>query len=337
MNLSNTSLEPSHFPVMLDEVIKICSPEKGGIFVDCTFGGGGYSKEILKFPNTSVIAFDRDKKVEKNVNILKKKYSNRFSFFNEKFSNLNRVLENKKKVDALIFDLGLSTFQLQDMSRGFSFKSKDKIDMNMGLAPFSAEDVLNNLDEKNLKAIIKIFGDEKEAFKIVKNIINLRKTKRISKVIELVELIENSKKKNFKKKINVCTKTFQALRIFVNKETSELIEGIIKATKFVKPGGKIIIISFHSIEDKIVKYYFNNFSSDRSRSSRYFPEDKNNTIVLFKNKNNFLIPSAKEIRINPPSRSAKLRFAVRNDNNFIEPIDLKNKFRKYLNLEEIHV
>ena len=337
MNLSNTSLEPSHFPVMLDEVIKICSPEKGGIFVDCTFGGGGYSKEILKFPNTSVIAFDRDKKVEKNVNILKKKYSNRFSFFNEKFSNLNRVLENKKKVDALIFDLGLSTFQLQDMSRGFSFKSKDKIDMNMGLAPFSAEDVLNNLDEKNLKAIIKIFGDEKEAFKIVKNIINLRKTQRISKVIELVELIENSKKKNFKKKINVCTKTFQALRIFVNKETSELIEGIIKATKFVKPGGKIIIISFHSIEDKIVKYYFNNFSSDRSRSSRYFPEDKNNTIVLFKNKNNFLIPSAKEIRINPPSRSAKLRFAVRNDNNFIEPIDLKNKFRKYLNLEEIHV
>ena len=337
MNLSNTSLEPSHFPVMLDEVIKICSPEKGGIFVDCTFGGGGYSKEILKFPNTSVIAFDRDKKVEKNVNILKKKYSNRFSFFNEKFSNLNRVLENKKKVDALIFDLGLSTFQLQDMSRGFSFKSKDKIDMNMGLAPFSAEDVLNNLDEKNLKAIIKIFGDEKEAFKIVKNIINLRKTQRISKVIELVELIENSKKKNFKKKINVCTKTFQALRIFVNKETSELIEGIIKATKFVKPGGKIIIISFHSIEDKIVKYYFNNFSSDRSRSSRYFPEDKNNTIVLFKNKNNFLIPSAKEIRINPPSRSAKLRFAVRNDNNFIEQIDLKNKFRKYLNLEEIHV
>jgi len=336
MNLSNTLLESSHFPVMLDEVIKICSPEKGGIFVDCTFGGGGYSKEILKFPNTSVIAFDRDKKVEKNAKILKDKYSNRFSFFNEKFSNLQKVLDNKKKVDAIIFDLGLSTFQLQDMSRGFSFKSKDKIDMNMGLAPFSAEDVLNNLDEKSLKSIIKIFGDEKEAFKIVKNIINFRKTKRISKVIDLVKLIESSKKKNFKKKINVCTKTFQALRIFVNKETSELIEGIIKATKFVKPGGKIIVVSFHSIEDKIVKYYFNNFSTDRSRPSRYLPEDKNNSIVLFKKRNNFLIPSSKEIRINPPSRSAKLRFSIRNDNNFIEPTELKDKFKKYLNLEEIN-
>ncbi len=337
MNLTNTSLDCSHFPVMLKEVIKICSPENGGTFVDCTFGGGSYSQEILKFPNTSVIALDRDKNVENKAANLKNKYLDRFSFHHEKFSNLDKVLNKQKKVDTIIFDLGISSLQLQDMSRGFSFKSKDKIDMNMGLASHNAEDVLNNLNEKDLKLIIKIFGEEKEASKIVKNIIKARKTKRISKVIDLVKIIENSKRKNYKKKINICTKTFQALRIFVNKETSELIEGVIKATKFLRSGGKIIIITFHSIEDKIIKFYFNNYSINKSKPSRYLPEDKVHSSILFQSKNKFLIPKNEEIKINPPSRSAKLRFAIRSDENFTEPKELKNKFQKYLNLEELNV
>ena len=161
-------------------------------------------------------------------------------------------------MDAIIFDLGLSSYQLKDMSRGFSFKSNQKIDMNMGLANLSAEKILNDCDEHNLKLIIKILGEEKEASKIVKNIVKGRKLKKISTVFVLVDIIKKSKKKDFSKKINILTKTFQALRIFVNKETTELIEGIIKATKFIKSDGKIIVISFHSIEDKIVKFYFSN-------------------------------------------------------------------------------
>jgi len=338
MNVPNLSLDTSHYPVMLREVIELCSPQKGGNFIDCTFGGGSYTKEILKFPNTKVIALDRDRTVISTVEKIKKKYLDRFLFHNEKFSNLDKIIKNEKKIDAIIFDLGISSFQLADMSRGFSFKSKEKIDMNMGLAAISAEDVLNNLDENNLKLIIKIFGEEKEAAKIVRNIVKARKIKKISKVSDLVEIIEKSKKKNYKKKINVCTKTFQALRIFVNKETTELIEGIIKATKLIKSGGKIIVISFHSIEDRIVKFYFTNYSQNKSKPSRYLPEEDTEQTVLFQNyRNHLLKPSVEEIQENPPSRSARLRVAVRNENNFIIPEELKFKFKRYLELENINV
>ncbi len=338
MNVPQTSLEPSHFPVMLNEVIKICSPEKGGSFVDCTFGGGGYSEELLKFPNTKVTALDRDKSVGKKAKEISKKYLDRFSFYNEKFSDLDKILEGKDKVDTIIFDLGISSLQLMDLSRGFSFKSNEKIDMNMGLSLISAEEVLNNYDESSLKLIIKILGEEKEAGKIVKNILRTRKIKRISKIPELVEIIKRSKKKNFSKKINVCTKTFQALRIFVNKETTELIEGIIKATRFIKDDGKIIIISFHSIEDKIIKFYFKNYSENNLRPSRYLPEDELKKLIFFKDKKNNLIrPTEEEIKQNPPSRSAKLRFATRNKKKFEDPKIFKKKFKKYLDLESLNV
>ena len=337
MNVPQTSLESSHFPVMLNEVIKICSPEKGGSFVDCTFGGGGYSKELLKFPNTTVIALDRDKSVAEKARKISQKYLDRFSFYNEKFSNLDKVLADKDKVDTIIFDLGMSSFQLQDLSRGFSFKSNNKIDMNMGLSSISAEEVINNFNENSLKLIIKILGEEKESKKIVNNILKAREVKKISKTSELVEIIKKSKKKNFSKKINVCTKTFQALRIFVNKETTELIEGVIKATKFLKSGGKIIIVSFHSIEDKIVKFYFKSHSQNSSKPSRYLPEDRVNKLVFFKDKkSNLMKPSEKEIKENPPSRSAKLRFATRNEDDFLDPKIFKKKFKKYLDLESLN-
>ena len=281
MNVPQTSLESSHFPVMLNEVIKICSPEKGGSFLDCTFGGGGYSEELLKFPNTKVTALDRDKSVLGKAEKILKKYHHRFSFYNEKFSNLDKILEGKEKVDTIIFDLGMSSFQLMDLNRGFSFKSNSKIDMNMGLSPISAEEVLNNFDESSLKSIIKILGEEKESTKIVKNILKVRKKKKILNIPQLVDIIKKSKKRNFSKKINVCTKTFQALRIFVNKEITELIEGVIKATKFIKSDGKIIIISFHSIEDKIIKFYFKNFSENNLRPSRYLPEDSQKKLLFF--------------------------------------------------------
>jgi 16S rRNA (cytosine1402-N4)-methyltransferase len=333
MNNPNSSLELSHFPVMLDEVIKICSPKSGDLFVDCTFGAGGYSKSLLQFSNTKVIALDRDSFILETTKELKKKYPERFSFYQKKFSKVDEVAQNKN-ADAIVFDLGLSSIQLNNLERGFSFKSKKNLDMSMGLSNMSAEEVINNYSEHKLKSIIRVLGEEKDASRIAKNIIKERLVKKITKVDQLVAIIEKSKKKNYTNKINPSTKTFQALRIFVNKEITELIQGIINATKILKPGGKILIISFHSIEDKIVKFFFSNFSTNRSKPSRYFPESSDNNISLFeKYKNKIIKPTNLEINKNPPSRSAKLRYAVRNKNKFIYPEELSIKFKKYLELE----
>ena len=336
MNNQTSSLEFSHIPVMLNEVLKISSPTNGGKFIDCTFGAGGYSKEILKFPTTTVKAIDRDKKTSSFAIQLEKKFPDRFKFYRVKFSELDTISEDK--ADVIIFDLGLSSIQLDDLDRGFSFKSKNKLNMTMGLNEVTALEVINNLSEKNLRLIIKILGDEKEASKIAKNIIKFRVKKKITNTNDLVKIIIDSKKKVFKKKINPCTKTFQALRIFVNKEITELINGVINATKQLKPGGKIIIISFHSLEDKIIKYFFSNFSKSKSRASRYFPESNDLGTELFeKYKNNVLRPSKQEMNYNNRSRSAKLRFAIRSKNQFVHPTDLEKKFNKYLTLESINV
>lgn len=333
------SSKSPHFSVMLDEVIKICSPDKGGVYIDCTFGGGGYSKKLLKSSKTKVIALDRDQFTLSIAKELQKKYPNSFSFYEKKFSEIESIASNQS-ADVIIFDLGLSSIQLNNLKRGFSFKSKETLDMSMGLTNMSAEKVINNYSQKTLSLIFKILGEEKEASRIAKNIIKARSEKKITKVDQLVEIIEKSKKKEYTSKIHPCTKTFQALRIFVNKEITELITGIIGATKVLKPGGKILIISFHSIEDKIVKYFFSNFSSNRSKPSRYFPEnnnDKDNDILFDQYKNKILKPSFEEIIKNPPSRSAKLRYATRSKNNFFYPEDLITKFKKYLDLESSYV
>ena len=336
MKTITPSLETSHFPVMLNEVIKISSPHKGGFFVDCTFGGGGYSKSILKYPKTKLIGIDRDKSVTSTAKKLEKKFKNRFKFFQVKFSQIDKIL--KENVDTIIFDLGLSSLQLKNLSRGFSFHSKDELDMTMGLSDFSAKEAVNNLGEIQLKSIIKILGEEKEAKIIAKNIVKARSDKKITKVDELVKIIEKSKKIKFPSKINPSTKTFQALRIFVNKEITELINGMVNATKYLKPGGKIVIITFHSIEDKIVKFFFKNFSKNKSNPSRYLPEENSDNPALFENYINKIIkPSKKEIRNNNPSRSAKLRFAVRSKNNFFYPKIFFQKFNKYLRIEAYNV
>ena len=161
MNNSISSLELSHFPVMLNEVTKISLPSKGGTYIDCTFGGGGYSKQLLKFSKTIIKGLDRDEKVKEIGKRLEKKYPKRFKFYQTRFSQLETV--TKDPVDVIIFDLGLSSIQLNDLERGFSFKSNENLDMSMGLNKISAQDAINNLSELELKLIIKIFGEEKEA------------------------------------------------------------------------------------------------------------------------------------------------------------------------------
>ncbi len=257
---------------MLNEVLKICNPASGGNFIDCTFGYGGYSNALLSFPKTKVIAFDRDYQTKKYAEKTKQNFKSRFSFHNKKFSELSKIINDKTKFDVIIFDLGLSSMQIFDLDRGFSFNSKSSMDMRMGLNSISAQEVVNSFSQSTLNEIFKFFGEEKESFKISKNIINDRKKSPILTNFELAKIIKKSKKKNFNKKINVSTKVFQALRIFVNKEFSELINGLIEATKLIKSGGKIIVISFHSLEDRIVKFFFTNYSKNKSKTSRYVPE-----------------------------------------------------------------
>ena len=177
MSKKTISSEISHFPVMLSEVIEASLPLKGGTFVDCTFGGGGYSEALLSFPKTKVIALDRDNNVVSTAKELEKKFKNRFQFYQSKFSQIDKILKND--IDTIIFDLGLSSIQLNNLKRGFSFKSKDKLDMRMGLSDFSLKDAINNLSQEQLKLIIKILGEEDEASIISKNIIKARSEKKL--------------------------------------------------------------------------------------------------------------------------------------------------------------
>ena len=169
--------QTTHYPVMLKQVLSIVSPKKGGIYIDCTFGGGGYSEAILKHLNTKVIALDRDSSTINRAESLKKKFPKRFNYFNNKFSDLEKVIESDEKPDAIIFDLGISSFQLKDPKRGFSFKSNTSINMEMGLNESSVYEVVNNLGKTELANIIRMLGDEKDAKKIANNIASYRKKK----------------------------------------------------------------------------------------------------------------------------------------------------------------
>ena len=318
-----------HYPVLLDEIIGIITPQYGGSFIDCTFGQGGYTKKILEFSNTKVIAIDRDKDVSIYADELKKKYKNKFDFKNIKFSQIDELNLNKENIKGIIFDLGYSFSQIKDLKKGLSFKSKGKLDMRMGINDFSCHDVISKLSENNLNNIFKFFGDEKYSKIIARKIVKIRQSKQIN-TQDLVEIIENTKKfKN--QKINNSTKIFQALRIFVNKEISELINGLINAFNILPVGGVIVVITFHSLEDKIVKFFFKNYSENKN-SSRYFPIKNKNHKCFKLNIKKPIIPSNEEIKINPPSRSSKLRYAIKINEkcNFTE---LKQKFKYLTDIE----
>ena len=221
-----------HYPVLLNELISIITPQHGGTFIDCTFGQGGYTKKILSYNNTQVIALDRDVESKKKANKILEEFQDRFIFKNKKFSQLENLKLKNENVRGIIFDLGYSYTQIKDPIKGLSFNSVGELNMQMGLNDFSAKDAINKLEVIELEKIFKFFGEEKEAKKIAVNIVKERKTKKIDTKI-LVELIEKTKrKKNFK--IHSATKVFQALRIFVNKEISELIHGLIAATRVLK-------------------------------------------------------------------------------------------------------
>jgi len=320
----------SHYPVLLSEIISIITPQYGGTFIDCTFGQGGYTKEILNFKNTKVIALDRDLESLKKSEEIKNKFKDRFLFKNIKFSELNNLRIKNENIRGVIFDLGYSYTQIKDPKKGLSFDNVGELNMRMGINDFSAKEVINNLDEKELAQIFKYFGDEKDSNRIAHNIVEDRATREIT-TEELVRIIESSKrKKNLK--THSATKVFQALRIFVNKEISELIYGLINAAKVVKKDGIIAVVTFHSIEDKIVKHFFKSLSENKS-VSRYMPKVEEK-IKLFKSINKKAIfPSENEVKNNPPSRSAKLRYVIKKEDFYDFENDLLEKFDHLIKIE----
>ena len=322
--------EKKHFPVLLDKLISIISPLYGGLFIDCTFGQGGYSEQILKNEKNSIIALDRDKSVFRDVEVLKQKYPIRFNFYNVKFSEIDKLDINPDNLKAIIFDLGYSFKQIKDKSRGISFHSKTNLNMKMGLNEFSADDVVNKLEFEDLSKIIKFFGDENKSKLISKKIIIKIKKKKLN-TEDLVSIINQVKIK--KKNVHPATKTFQALRIFVNKEISELINGLINSFKILPIGGVMVVITFHSIEDKIVKFFFKHYS-ENNRISRYVPKPEDRKILFKLLDKKATLPKISEIKLNPPSRSAKLRYAVKinNSDNFE---DFFSKFQKLLSIEDL--
>ena len=331
MNATIKLENEKHFPVLLEKLISIISPLYGGTFIDCTFGQGGYSKKILENKYNNIIAIDRDVKSLEISKKFEKKYKNRFKFENIKFSEINRIKTNKNILKGIIFDLGYSTAQIKDPEKGLSFLTKGKLNMQMGLNEFSANEIVNDFDQSSLSKIFYSFGDEKKANNIARKIISFRKSKNIE-TQDLVKIIDSVYRKKFKK-IHNSTKVFQALRIFVNKEISELIDSLISSFKLLPKGGVIVVVSFHSIEDKIVKYFFHHYSQNKN-SSRYLPEKERKKILFNLPQKKPLIPEKYEILKNPPSRSAKLRYAIKiNENQDFS--DFKKKFKYLLDIENI--
>lgn len=302
-----------HKPVMLKEVIESLAIKDNEIYVDGTFGAGGYSKAILSSANCKLIALDRDGSVQKFADILLQKFGDKFTFKNKKFSQIAEVLKEEKieKVDGIVFDIGVSSMQLDEKNRGFSFDADQKLDMRMDQTQeLSAFEVVNNESEESLANIIYHYGEESKARKIAKKIVMIRKNQPIINCRDLAEIVRSFYCGYHK--IDPATKTFQAIRIFVNRELEELKNALNATLKILKKGGRLVVVSFHSLEDKIVKDFLREQAGLKNSYSRYQLEnmiDKNvdkNFHIITKSS---VSPSQSEIDINPRARSAKMRVA----------------------------
>lgn len=286
-----------HKSVLLKESMEFLQPKPGGIYLDLTFGGGGHSQEILKLSNPDgiVVAFDQDAQAIAQATKLKETYHNRIKIVKENFSRCYDKLLGMgfTAFDGIIMDIGVSSFQLDDAQRGFSFQKDGPLDMRMDKNnPLSAKIIVNQWSRHELENIIRYFGQERFAKKIALKIEEKRNVAPIETTQELASIIKEAIPTYFYKKIHPATKTFQALRIVVNSELDNLKEGLIGAIKLLKANSRLVVISFHSLEDKIVKDTFKNLSQQK--------------IVEILTKKP-IVPSVNETQENPRARSAKLR------------------------------
>ena len=295
-----------HNPVMLNEMLECLSPASGDRIVDGTFGAGNYSRAILNYNDIHLTAFDRDTNVGPFVDQLKQDCAERFTFINDKFSNIDDYFE-ANSIDGIVLDLGVSSMQIDNADRGFSFSKEARLDMRMGNNSISAYEVVNNTKETDLADIIYNFGGEYFARQIAKSIITARILNPINTTTELAEIVRKSKKNN-NYKIHPATKTFQAIRIYINDEINELRMFLDKIGRILKVGGRIVIVSFHELEDRLVKNYLRENVIKKESTSKYkISYSENGYYELVTKKP--IKTSKDEVRANPRSRSALLRSA----------------------------
>lgn len=302
-------MQQPHIPVMLNEMLKFLAPKASESYLDCTFGAGRYSEAILKNCDCYVTALDRDPNVIKKAEEIKQNYKDRFDFVETNFANCFAKL-GSKKFDGIVLDLGVSSMQLDIPNRGFSFLHDGPLDMRMSGQGRSAEEFINTVEEKELANIIYKYGDETFSQKIAKKIVEARKEARIDNTRKLADIVRSCI--GFKKgKIDPATKTFQAIRIYINDELEELKKFLANVKNILKKDGRLVIVSFHSLEDKIVKNFFKENSEKPIARSKYAKD----YIILNPDKwlkiitNKAEVPSDKEVTFNVRARSAKLRAA----------------------------
>lgn len=303
-----------HYPVMLPEVLAALSPQGGQTYVDGTFGNGGYTESFLKAANCHVMALDQDPNVVPRVQELAENYQSRIRFSQTPFSKMADVLKGES-IDAVILDIGVSSMQLDQAERGFSFMRAGPLDMRMRQQGPSAADAVNNLPEADLTRIFKVYGEERRARRAAQFIIRAREQGDIATTDQLAGIIESALGRSGK--IHPATRVFQALRIFINDELGELYRGLCAAEEILNPGGRLIVVSFHSLEDRIVKKFLRRRSERPSAGSRYMPVEQEEAVFdpsFEMQTRSAVLPSDIEIKENARSRSARLRWAVRTQN-----------------------
>ncbi|MFU0503079.1 16S rRNA (cytosine(1402)-N(4))-methyltransferase RsmH [Pseudaminobacter sp. NGMCC 1.201702] len=296
-----------HIPVLLDEVIAALAPQAGDTIIDGTFGAGGYTRALLG-RGAAVVAIDRDPDAIAAGRELETGSGGKLRLIHGPFSRLD---EYAREVDGVVLDIGVSSMQLDQGERGFSFRADGPLDMRMAKAGMSAADVVNRFKAGDLARIFGFLGEERHAGRIARMIEKRRATRPFERTRDLAEAIADHIGRNPKDKIHPATRVFQALRIFVNDELGELAQALFAAERALKPGGRLVVVTFHSLEDRIVK----RFIADRSGNvagSRHLPQTQIRT-ARFDKAGGAVGPSEAEIEANPRARSAKLRAAIRTD------------------------
>lgn len=305
-----------HIPVMLDEVLTALSPRDGEIYVDGTFGAGGYSRAFLQAAGCTVVAIDRDLSAIEGGAALKKEFAGRLLLVRGRFGDALGLVRDAgfETVDGFVLDVGVSSMQLDQAERGFSFRHDAALDMRMDRGSgATAADAVNGLPEKELADIIYRYGEERHSRRIARRIVAARAEAPIETTGRLAEIVRAVVPKSRKDAIDPATRTFQALRIYVNDELGELERALAAAEALLREGGRLIVVSFHSLEDSIVKKFLRDRSGAESRGSRYLPEAPGGetapTFALVSRKAVFA--SEREAALNPRARSARLRYAIR--------------------------
>lgn len=312
--MMDSMFEFSHKSVMLNEVLQYLQPKDGEVFMDCTFGAGGYTKAILTAANTKVIALDRDAEVKPRADLLKAEFNDKFTWHHLAFADMQQAL-NGELVDGIVFDLGVSSMQIDDGERGFSFMHDGPLDMRMDKTyGISAADIVNTYDEKEIADILYNYGDERKSYHIARMIIAKRAEKPFETTKELAEVIRRALGRRHDQKTDPATRSFQAIRIAVNDELRQIEEALKIATQSLKIGGRLVVVTFHSGEDIIVKKFFKEICGRVSNNNRHLPDsfENNNLKHNFTELHKGVITATNyEVESNIRSRSAKLRAVIK--------------------------